>query len=138
MTNIDWNRLRDAAFEAADRAYAPYSNFHVGAALLAADGTIYQGCNVENASFGLTQCAERSAVGAAFSQGERMFVAVAVATRTKIPTPPCGMCRQVLAEVAPEVPVHCFADNGQVLETTVKALLPHQFDKEYLDEPKPS
>lgn len=134
---IDWLALKKAAFVAADRAYAPYSNFRVGAALLAADGQIYLGCNVENASYGLTQCAERSAVGSAISQGAQSFIAIAVATRTASPTPPCGMCRQVLAEVAPDVPVRCYAENERVLKTSVRDLLPHLFDKEHLRESSP-
>ncbi len=128
----DWEALRKAAFEAAGRAYAPYSSFSVGAALLGSDGKVFLGCNVENASYGLTQCAERSAVGAAFSQGTRDFVAIAIATPTRMPTPPCGMCRQVLAEVAPNIPVRCFTPAGDVLETTVRELLPHQFASEHL------
>ena len=133
----DWNALRDAAFEAARRAYAPYSQFAVGAALLGVDGKIYLGCNIENASYGLTQCAERSAVGSAFAQGTRGFAAIAIATPTNTPTPPCGMCRQVLAEVAPDIPVRCFTPSGEVLKTTVRALLPHLFDRNHLRDSLP-
>ncbi|MEX1115084.1 MAG: cytidine deaminase [Akkermansiaceae bacterium] len=95
---MDWNTLVEAAWQARENAYAPYSNFHVGAALLAADGRIFSGCNVENISYGLTNCAERVAMGAAVAAGVREFMAVAVVADTAVPISPCGACRQVLAE----------------------------------------
>ncbi len=95
---MDWEKLVQAAWEARENAYSPYSNFQVGAALLAEDGRVFSGCNVENISYGLTNCAERVAIGAAVAAGVRRFVAVAVVADTAVPISPCGACRQVLAE----------------------------------------
>ncbi|MBB6052246.1 cytidine deaminase [Armatimonas rosea] len=108
------------------RAYAPYSNYFVGAAI-ATDAGVFSGCNVENASYGLCNCAERTAVFSAIAAGARTVMAVVVATRNG--GSPCGACRQVLAEFAdPSCPVACVDETGTlVLETTVGALLPHAF-----------
>lgn len=95
---MDWDKLVDAAWRVRESAYAPYSNFFVGAALLAEDGRIFTGCNVENISYGLTNCAERVAIGAAVAAGVRKFLAVSVVADTTVPISPCGACRQVLAE----------------------------------------
>jgi cytidine deaminase len=106
MTNdksINWDQLIDAALRVRERAYAKYSQFHVGAALLTSSGEIIVGCNVENASYGLTQCAERSAVTAAVAAGHTQFVAIAL-TGPGGPMP-CGACRQVLAEFCHDLPV---------------------------------
>jgi cytidine deaminase len=95
---MEYDELVAAAWRTRDHAYAPYSKFAVGAALLAANGRIFTGCNVENLSYGLTMCAERVAIGTAIAAGEREFLAVAVVADTQVPISPCGACRQVLAE----------------------------------------
>jgi cytidine deaminase len=114
--------LIDAAWQTRERAYAPYSGFAVGAALLAADGRIFCGCNVENLSFGLTMCAERVAIGAAVAAGVRDFVAMAVVADTAVPISPCGACRQVMAEFG--VPKVLLANRAGRLEFTLEELLP--------------
>jgi cytidine deaminase len=109
------------------QAHAPYSNFPVGAALLGESGRVYRGTNVENASLGLSVCAERAAVFAAVVAGERRFRALAVVTDTDRPTPPCGACRQVLREFAAELPIH-LAGRGNAIETRrLSELLPFAF-----------
>src|SRR4051812_17741324 len=95
--------LRERAFAVMDRAYAPYSKFKVGAALLSSDGSIAEGCNVENAAFPSGICAERAAVSCAVSRGNQSFTAIVIATEADEPTPPCGMCRQVLEEFSPHM-----------------------------------
>lgn len=120
--------LVDAARAVRDHAYAPYSRYRVGAAVRGGSGRIYAGANVENASFGLALCAERSAVAAAVAAGETSIVAAAVVTSTSPPAAPCGMCRQVLAEFAgDELPIVLVNDAGQEQPTTLGALLPHAF-----------
>lgn len=125
--NIDWSILQERARLVADAAYAPYSRFHVGAALLAEDGRIFTGCNVENASFGLTICAERNAVFAAVAAGAKRFSALVVVTSSALPVSPCGACRQVLHEFAPSFPVRCYGQAGEELITSCEELLPHAF-----------
>ena len=119
---MDWDQLVEAAWQARESAYAPYSNFAVGAALLAKDGRILLGCNVENISYGLTNCAERVAIGAAVAAGVREFLAVAVVADTGVPISPCGACRQVLAEFG--VPRVMLANRTERLEFTLEDLLP--------------
>lgn len=118
------------ATAAREHAYAPYSRFKVGAAVRAASGRVYTGCNVENASFGHTCCAERVAVFNAVAEGEKAIVAVAVVTDTSPPAGPCGACRQVLVEFGAEAnaTVVCANLSGDARETTVRALLPDHFD----------
>jgi cytidine deaminase len=123
--------LEDAAREASRNAYAPYSNFPVGAALLADDGTVYVGCNVENASFGLTTCAERCAVHAAVSDGRGRgdLVALLVFVPGETCHPPCGACRQVLGEfLLPDAPVYSACDTGEIVAWTMDELLPDCFE----------
>jgi cytidine deaminase len=108
-------------------AYAPYSRFLVGAALLCDDDTVVLGCNVENVSYGLCICAERTAVAAAVSQGKRGFKAIAVSTASSPPSPPCGMCRQVLAEFAPDLPIVMANTSGERLRATLSEIFPGTF-----------
>ena len=117
--------LKAAAIAMLDRAYCPYSHFAVGAALECADGTVYTGCNIENAAFGNTMCAERTALFKAVSEGVREFSAIAIASRGSAPFP-CGACRQSLNEFAPDLRVLVTWD-GNVRETTLRALLPEGF-----------
>ena len=122
-------KLAGMAIEASKKAYAPYSKFKVGAALLAEDGRIFTGCNVENASYGLTNCAERTAVFKGVSEGATRFTALAVAGGEGEVAMPCGACRQVLAEfLPPEAPVRCVTLDGAVVrDFTVGTLLPGTF-----------
>jgi len=127
MNNISMNELFAEARKAAEFAYAPYSKFRVGAALLADDGTVFTGCNVENRSFGLTVCAERNAVLKAVSCGSRSFKAIAISTPdSEIPVGPCGACRQVLSEFMPPSSPVLFAGSGpEKVETTLGFLYPY-------------
>lgn len=115
------------------QAYAPYSKFPVGAALLSVDGRVFTGCNVENASFGLTMCAERVAIGKAISEGVRDFVAVAIVAEKLQPCPPCGACRQVLVEFGPNLVV--VLDRGaEPMELKMAEVLPFGFSGVCLEE----
>ena len=120
------------AREAMKRSYSPYSHYPVGAALLCADGRVFQGCNIENASFGLTNCAERTAMFKAVSEGATEFTAVAIASEKSAPWP-CGACRQVLNEFAPGIRVLVTWD-GHVDEAPLSRLLPHGFGPDSLHE----
>jgi len=125
--NVNARPLLLAATRARRRAHAPYSRFAVGAALLAADGRVFLGVNVENASYGLTVCAERVALWKAVSEGAREFVALAVAGPAGRVTSPCGACRQTLAEFAPELRVYWRASSGTLVRRSLKTLLPEAF-----------
>ncbi|MEA3400207.1 MAG: cytidine deaminase [Armatimonadota bacterium] len=119
-------RLIEAAREARKRAYAPYSKFAVGAAVLCADGSVFEGCNIENSAFGPTVCAERVAMFSAVAAGHRDIRAIAVVGRPDLLLTPCGVCRQVMAELAPEAEV-VMEGGGKRLVMTVRELLPQPF-----------
>ncbi len=127
------DELIKAAEAARKAAYAPYSRFAVGAAVRGASGRIYDGCNVENASYGLTMCAERVAIFKAVSAGEKRLVALAVTADAPAPASPCGACRQVMAEFGINEVVMCNT-KGERRTVTLAALLPYAFDKEALPE----
>ena len=133
MSMINWPLLAAEAQKAQAKAYAPYSHFKVGAALLCGDGSIIHGCNVENVSFGLTNCAERTAVFSAVAQGKNDFQALAVYADSAAPVAPCGACRQVLAELAPDMPVLLLGRNEISKLTSVRELLPGAFDDSFLE-----
>lgn len=124
MSLTQYNELIDAASAARLLAYAPYSGFQVGAALITKAGKIYTGCNVENVSLGLTICAERSAIATAIADGSKDFVAIAVVTAGTKPAIPCGACRQVLAEFNPSIKVLSSTIDGKVQEFDLAELLP--------------
>lgn len=125
--------LRAVALKARDFAHAPYSKFHVGAAVLTESGEIFGGCNVENASYGATICAERSAVVAAISNGNKKIEAVYLVTTSDEPWPPCGMCRQVLLEFAAgETPVISMNKKGKTKSFTLGQLCPEAFTPDQL------
>lgn len=123
-------KLTKVAVEAMKNSYSPYSNFKVGASLLLKDGTILKGCNVENASYGLSNCAERTLLFNAYALGYRKddIVAMSIAGATKNPISPCGACRQVMNElIGRDVPVYLTNINGDVKETNMEELLPYDF-----------
>lgn len=131
---MEINRLVEEAKIARERAYVPYSNFKVGAALLSKGGTVYHGCNIENAAYSMCNCAERTALFKAYSEGETEFVTLCVVADTKRPVPPCGACRQVIAELCPQdMKVILTNLHGEINETTVEKLLPGAFSPEDLN-----
>ena len=124
MTNKDLLSIADKAME---YAYSPYSDFKVGAALLCSDGTVFTGCNIENATYGATNCAERTAIFKAVSEGHRDFEAIAIVSSGGGETFPCGICRQVMAEFAPELKIVLRDENGNECCYTLMELLPKSF-----------
>lgn len=131
---MEEKQLIKEALDAREMAYVPYSTFKVGAALLAKDGTVYKGCNIENAGYSMTNCAERTAFFKAVSEGVRDFVKLAVVADTEGPVSPCGACRQVISEFCdPEMEVILTNLNGDTQVTTVKDLLPGAFSPKDLN-----
>ena len=126
-TGADLEELVAAARDASTRAYSPYSRFPVGAAVRSADGRLFTGCNVENASYGLTVCAERNAIFAAAGAGARELLTVVIYTPTESPVTPCGACRQVLFEFGKNADVVCTCAGGSRETYKASALLPHAF-----------
>ncbi len=126
MKNSD---LVKEAMQAKEFAYVPYSNFQVGAAVVTKDGKVYTGCNVENASYGATNCAERTALFKAISEGGREFEAIAIVSSSDDFTPPCGICRQVLAELMPNGKIILANHAGETREYSIEDLLPFSFTK---------
>ena len=124
---MDWTPLIEAARQAREGAYAPYSRFKVGAALLTSDGTVFTGCNVENRSYGLCLCAERLAVGKAVAAGAKEFSAIVVITDCSPVGMPCGMCLETLTEFAPDLPVLCINLDGERREQGLRDLHPSPF-----------
>ena len=125
---MDTTKLIEAADAARKYAYVPYSGFHVGAALLCTDGTVYTGCNIENAAYGPTNCAERTAIFKAVSEGHRSFAAIAVISDSEAYTTPCGVCRQVMAEFCrPDFTIYMCNTNREYQEITLEELLPLAF-----------
>ena len=124
--------LKATAVAMLDRAYCPYSHFAVGAALECADGTVFTGCNIENAAYSPGICAERTAVAKAVSEGHTDFVRIAIAGRSADFCVPCGVCRQVLREFAPDIEVICLNGKGEEKVFTLPDLLPHSFGPEFL------
>ncbi|EFL58080.1 cytidine deaminase [Veillonella atypica ACS-134-V-Col7a] len=128
MTELEIQKLMDCAIKARENAYSPYSHFAVGAALLCEDGTLYEGCNIENASYGLTNCAERTAIFKAVSEGHIKFKALAVVADTEGPCAPCGACRQVMAEF--KIPLIIMGNlMGNIKIVTMEELLPFSFSE---------
>jgi len=129
---MDYKKLVEMAYEAMENAYVPYSNFNVGAALLGKSGKVYKGCNVECASYGGTNCAERTALFKAVSEGEREFTAIAIVSRTRDITSPCGICRQVLAEFGTDLDV-ILAKELEYKVYKLSELLPLNFTSDELE-----
>ncbi|MDB4893943.1 MAG: cytidine deaminase [Firmicutes bacterium] len=127
MFPLDDRALIEAARKAREQAYVPYSRFPVGAALVTADGELYTGCNIENSSFGLTNCAERTAIFKAVSEGHQRVATIAVIADTEGPVSPCGGCRQVMSEFGPDARVILTNLKGDIAVTTVRELLPGAF-----------
>ena len=128
MTELEIQKLMDCAIKARENAYSPYSHFAVGAALLCEDGTLFEGCNIENASYGLTNCAERTAIFKAVSEGHTKFKALAVVADTEGPCAPCGACRQVMAEF--KIPLIIMGNlMGNIKMVTIEEVLPFSFSE---------
>jgi cytidine deaminase len=134
ISDTEIERLTEIAREASEHAYCPYSNFRVGAAIQAKDGSIFSGCNVENASYGLAICAERNAIFQAVAKSKEKVIVemVVIYTPTDRPTTPCGACRQVINEFNPEAEILCICDGEETLRVKLNDLLPYAFGPENL------
>jgi cytidine deaminase len=126
LSEQEKQNLLEVAEKIMPNAYSPYSNIKIGAALLTVDGEVITGVNIENSSFGLTVCAERNAIFNAVSQGKKDFIALAIVANNEIVGSPCGACRQVIAEFAPDLPI-IFKNPKEIKETTLQKLLPDTF-----------
>jgi len=129
---LNQEELIGRAIEARSKAYAPYSNFKVGAAVVAENGEVFIGCNVESASYGLTVCAERVAIWKAVSEGATRFTEIAVVADTEELTPPCGVCRQIIWEFCGDIPVTLANLKGRSETIQMRELLPRAFDTKFL------
>ena len=125
--------LKSLAIQMMDKAYCPYSRFPVGAALECKDGTVFTGCNIENASYPIGSCAERTAISKAVSEGHKDFVRIVIAGKTDEPCVPCGMCRQFMKEFAPDLEVICLNARGDAVTFKLNELLPYGFDNSFLN-----
>ncbi len=133
MNDKNSKELIESAKNAREKAFAPYSNFKVGAAVQTKSGKIFTGCNIENASYGLTICAERVAIFKAISEGEKEFINIAVVADTDELTPPCGPCRQIIHEFCGDIPVTFANLQGKNETVQMKELLPRAFDGNFLE-----
>ena len=129
---MKYKKLIDAAMRAKNNSYSPYSNFRVGAALLTKTGKIFTGCNIENSSYSLTICAERTAIFKAVSEGQQNFKAIAISSDMKEIIPPCGACRQVLMDLALDIDVILSGSNNKPIIIKLSKLLPMPFDSKML------
>lgn len=129
---ITKDKLIKAAIKARENAHAPFSNFKVGATLMTKKGKVFTGCNIENATYGLTICAERTAIFKAISEGEKEFAAIAVVADTEQLTPPCGACRQIIWELCGDIPVIFANLKGESETVAMSELLPRAFDTKFL------
>ena len=134
LSDQEYKLLKEAAIEAKSLAYAPYSKFRVGASLLLNDGRVYKGANIENASYPAGICAERVLIPKVLTDGvsHKEFKALAVSTDSDLVSAPCGICRQVIREFAPKIPIYMFSKDGSCKETTLDELLPFSFGPEHL------
>lgn len=130
---MNYKQLIEAAQKAKEHSYSPHSKFRVGAAIITQSGKIYTGCNIENSSFSLTICAERTAIFKAVSEGQRKFAAIAIVTDLKDPIPPCGACRQVLMDMAGDIDVIIAGNKGDNIVSKLSKLLPMPFDGSMLN-----
>lgn len=133
---MDYRELMKKAEEAKEKAYAPYSGFRVGAALMTREGKIYTGCNIENATYGATICAERAAIACAVANGQREFETIAIDSDAEEATFPCGICRQVIAEFGQNIKVVVGKVDGDIQVYEIKDLFPHAFTAEDMEDDK--